>query len=63
MVRRAVHKLYDLLSCEDSLRNDNILKKFGHVKSKNLILKDCILSFSQLKQAKSGFLIEKLLDI
>lgn len=51
--RRRLHKIFDCLKCEDTSKL-SILEKNGFAGDKNLVLKECILSFDQVKEIGNG---------
>jgi hypothetical protein len=44
--RRRFHKIFDAIKCQEA---HFIIEKNGFAADKNLVLKDCIVSFEQLK--------------
>jgi len=51
--RRQVHKIFDLIKCDTWT---NIVERNGFASEKNLILKECYLTLTQISELESGLL-------
>lgn len=57
VLRRQLHKIFDLIKCDAWV---NIMEKNGFLSEKNMILKDCYISISQLNDYSTGHLQKRV---